>query len=467
MATALRNQPTEVVWKAQPKQVRFLRDYADVFEVLYGGAAGGGKSDALLIFQIMRRQNYPGTTGLFLRRQYAELSKARAAIHRSKELLTGTGAQWNGAERTWTFPNGSRLEFGHMQHTGDELHYQSAAYEDICFDELTHFPEDQYLFLFSRARTTNPAIKPAIRAASNPGSIGHGWVKSRFIDPMPPGEVRSFLRVNDRDRECAPDHPKARSRAFLPAQVYDNLALLEADPGYIATLEALPEDDRRALLEGDWDAWFGNVFKRWRRDRHVVRPFELPTGWERSAGLDWGVTRPFVCLWLARGTRLEDDPPPLARCDQYHHYVYREVAQTQLLDEQMAQKVVALSKGERIARWLADPGSFFVKNNQSGISPALVFRKHGVTLTPANNDRLYGKRAVDAALGDCACGVPRLRVFETCLELVRTLPGLPYDPHQVEDVDTDAEDDTYDALRYALMGPGRGPSTGPQRIEWK
>lgn len=465
MSTVLKSTPSDIIptWQSQPKQGYVLTEFAHVFELLYGGAAGPGKSEYLLAYNILRRFKYPGTSGLFLRREYQQLVKSEGAIPRSHMLLHNSPASWNGSERTWTFPGGGRLEFGHIHSEEDKHNYQSAAYADIQFDELTQFLETQYLYMFSRARTTRPGCVPTIRGATNPGNVGHGWVKARFIDSMPPEEVGWFKRVRDIDTATDPNDPKGRSRVFVPGRLSDNPILLEANPDYEAVLEALPEDDMRALLHGDWNAWKGNVFKRWNRDKHVLEPFAIPQDWRRVAGLDWGVARPFVCEWIAEGTRLdaelartlgrEPDPPRLAPCDQAHRYVYREVSQAGLLDEEMARLVVKHSEGEQIRAWHADPASFFADRNRTGVIPAYVFAMLGVKLTQANNDRIMGKRAVDSALADCPCGVPRLRVFNTCLKLIKNLPDLPYDKTNIEDVDTDAADDEYDGIRYGLMGP--------------
>lgn len=461
MATAIR--PDAPAWGAQPKQETFLTDFAHVFEVLYGGAAGGGKSDSLLMFSILRRMKYPRTAGLFLRRQAVDLEHEGGAIPRSHDLLNGRpGMHWNGQKRKWTFPNGSVLEFGHMKEEEDKRNYQSSAYADICFDELTHFTESQYLYMFSRARTTVVGCSPKIRSGSNPGSIGHGWVKTRFVDCQPPERAGWFIRVNDRDQHADPNNPRARSRAFVPSRVYDNAILMNANPDYVANLEAMSEDDRKALLEGDWDAWYGNVFKQWSRDRHTLRPFAIPPRWTVRVGMDWGVARPFVALWGAWGSRLPDDGEALHPCDQEHVYVYREVAERGLRDEDMARYVATYSQGEPLVEVRADPASFFLTMQQTGYSPGAVFmgEPYRLPLIRANNDRLKGKRKVDEMLGQCACGVPRLRVFDTCVELIRTLPSLPYDAHTIEDVDTDAEDDAYDALRYLLMGPREDPYQG-------
>lgn len=417
--------------------------------MLYGGAAGGGKTDALLMHAYRVATKHPGASMVFLRRTYADLRKGGAAIPRSHELFSGL-ATWNGGDHRWTFPNGSTLEFGHMQHADSVYGYQGAQYDVLIWDELTQFEEAQYTYLLSRVRARS-GLRPSVRAATNPGGVGHGWVKRMFVDAAPP-DTAYPLRDPDTDEVLG-------TGRFIPARLTDNAKLLEADPSYLQRLGRLPDALRRALRDGDWDVFEGQVFVEWHRETHTLRPFPIPPDWPRLVGLDYGTNRPFVALWCAIGTRLADDPEPNARCTGQHAYVYREVVARGWDDEQMAHAVATYSQGERITAYHADPASFFLKNNQTGQSPAALFLQRGVRLTPANNDRIPGKRAVEYQIARCACGVPRARVFETCVELIRAIPSLPYDQHNVEDVDTKAEgDDPYDAWRYLLMGPRPRPS---------
>lgn len=454
-----------LVWSAQPKQQQFLIEYANVFELLFGGAAGGSKSETLLVYNILRRVKYPHSAGLYLRRTFPELAMEGGAIPRSHALLAGTGAVWNGSEHKWRFPNQSTMQFGHLQHPDSIYAYKSSAFQDLEFDEVTSLPtEAMYLYLWSRARSVIPGCEPRVRGATNPGGPGHHWVKRRFVDGRVPGSTHWYKRQGNKEVECDASDPQGRSRAFLQSVIYDNQILMDADPGYLAVLMALPEDDRRALLDGDWAAWAGAVFKAWSTPRHVVRPFIVPAWCRRVVGLDWGYARPFCAHWIASGHRLQSDPPG-PPCSGDHQYVYREISEPGLLDEQMAAKVAKASHNERISAYHADPASFFQHHDRTGPIPEQIFRAKGVPLTPANNSRIPGKRAVDAALADCACGVPRLRVFETCTQLIQNLPALVYDRVQVEDVDTKGPDDEYDSVRYGLMGPRSDRREEPEEIE--
>ncbi|MFX0202042.1 MAG: terminase large subunit domain-containing protein, partial [Candidatus Hodarchaeota archaeon] len=270
-----------VLWQPQEgPQTAFCQ--RQEFEVLYGGAAGGGKSDALLM-EGLRQIHIPGYRAIYFRRTFPNLQHT---IDRSFEIFPAYGGKWNGEQRRWMFPSGASYKFGHMKDENDKHQYQSQEYAYIAFDELTEFLESQYLYLHSRCRTSKAGIRCYIRCASNPGNIGHAWVKRRFIDPMPPYATFS-------------DSETGLTRAFIPAKVYDNKILMMADPLYVKRLENLPEHERRMLMDGDWDVFAGQAFGEIRRGLHIVKPFALHSGWFKFASLDWGYSRPFSIGWWA------------------------------------------------------------------------------------------------------------------------------------------------------------------------
>ncbi|HHY44804.1 MAG TPA: hypothetical protein GX512_03735 [Firmicutes bacterium] len=416
-----------MIWRAEPKQAVFLSCEDD--EVLYGGAAGGGKSDALLIFSIMRRVAIPSSRGLILRRTFPELE--RTLILRSHQLLTGR-AKWQAQQKRWRFPNGSILEFGYCASEEDVYQYQGAEYEDICFDELTQFTEFQYTYLQSRLRTTKPGVKVLTRAATNPGGPGHLWVKSRFVDVGPPNTPY-------RDPESG------LVRRYIPATIDDNSYIDRA--AYERNLSALPEAERRALRYGDWDVFSGQYFREFRRDIHVIRPFDIPSWWRRFRSLDYGLDCT-ACYWWAVDQS--------GRC-----FVYRELYESGLNLSKAAQKIVDMTPAEeRISYTVASP-DLWNRRQETGQSGEEIMRQAGLTgLVKADHNRIPGWRALREYLepytDEQGVEVARLAIFENCVNLIRTLPALVHDTHNPEDVDDACEDHAPESIRYGVMSrPGR------------
>lgn len=256
------HQPTE-------KQARFLM-HDHVPEILYGGSAGGGKSDALLM-AALQYVTEPGYAALLLRRTYADLSLPGAIMDRAQEWLAGTDAQWHDKEKTWKFPSGASVSFGYLDGPRDHLRYQGSEFQFIGFDEVTQFKETQYLYLHSRLRRLeNSTIPIRMRAASNPGDIGHEWVKARFITE------------ESRDKDCL----------FIPASLSDNPHLDRNS--YIQSLQKLDPITREQLLSGNWDVRpEGGLFKRqWLKLTDAVpkKMGQLCRYWDKAAtegGGDW------------------------------------------------------------------------------------------------------------------------------------------------------------------------------------
>lgn len=438
------------MWRANPKQAKFLTATED--HVLYGGAAGGGKTDALLVFLISHIMEYPGCKGLYLRRTFADMSEPEAAIDRSHKLLHGRGCQWRGDLHRWDFPKEGRLQFSHMQREEAVYNFQGAQPPVLAWDELTQFTEFQYDFLSTRVRSTIPGLKPAIRAGTNPGGVGHGWVKRRFVSPAPPNTP--FLKTLKNGHTI--------SYRFVPALVWDNEELLKIDPGYPDRLEANPNEAlRRAYLEGDWNIFEGQYFGDWRDGQHTCRPIEIPDHWtQRVVGIDYGIGAPFCALFFVR----DHDAWNQHRIHRW--YCYRElygpghkaVDQAKMVraaveyDWQMSKKATF--------QIVADPSMW--NKSPDGHSVAEVYAKNGVPLGKANNDRVQGWQVMRDYLTLQQDAKPAVIYFDTCRDSIRTLPDLVFDKVRVEDLDTDGEDHAADAARYAFMF--MGPiSIGEQR----
>lgn len=416
-----------------------------------GGAAGGGKTDVLLAIGIISCVAWPGAQIGFFRRTFPELSGPGGAILRSLELLTGIARYTDGNHR-WTFANGSILQFCHCQRERDVHQYQSQQFDLLLVDEATHFTEWQVRYLLTRNRATVDGVIPLCVLATNPGNVGHLWFRDWFVDLGPAGKTHTYTTESG----------AKETHQFIPARLEDNPILERRDPGYRATLEAQPDATKRALLYGDWDVFEGQVFSEWRRDLHVVKPFTLPADVRRVVALDWGYSVPWCGLWIARGKL---DMPPYSP-EFTRRIVYREVYQAGLTDPEQVERLHKLTPDDEwIDAYPADPSMWTPRTTgKRAISTADVYKELGITLAKGENDRLSGKRRVHEALALLPDKQPGLLIFETCTNLIRTLPALPYDQLRVEDVDTTAEDHAYDTLRYGLsykLPAGQPPRSAP------
>ena len=406
-------------------------------EVLYGGAAGGGKSYGQVIDALLFALTYPGSRQLLLRRSFPELE--RSLIRTARALYPASVFTYRSGEHSGYFANGSILDFGYLFSEGDVYQYQSAEYDVIRFDELTHFTKFQYLYMISRIRGANGYPKQ-IKSSTNPGGIGHAWVKERFIDPAPFGTP--FLGED------------GSRRIFLPARIEDNRFLTEKDPDYRRRLESLPSEERRALLHGEWNLFTGQFFSEFRYDLHTCDPFPIPPSWRRYRTLDYGLDR-LAVLWIALS--------PEGRA-----YVYRELCESNLIISAAAGRIRALTPPEEEIYVTLAPPDLFGRGQESGRSRAALFREEGVAFARSSNDRLAGWMAVKELLSEAADGLPRLQIFRTCRELCRCLPMLLSDPLRPGDVLTEPHAITHapDALRgFAVYhtAPAHLPEAGTRR----
>ena len=401
-------------------------------EVFYGGARGGGKSYAMLV-DPLRYCDKQHHRALLIRRTMPEL---RDLINHSQQLYSKAypGAKWREQEKEWRFPSGARIEFGYAENLTDALRYQGQSYTWIGIDELPQYPTpDIYNFLRSSLRSVDPEIPVYMRATGNPGNVGSLWVKEMFVDPCESNK-RFDVEIP------TPMGVKTISRKFIPAKLQANPYLLQTDD-YSAMLASLPEVQKKQFLEGDWDAYESSSFPEFNRQIHVIEPFDIPRNWMRFRAADWGYSSPACCLWFA----VDYDN---------NLFVYRELYTKRNTADIFARKVLEMEDGEYIRYGILD-SSTWARRGDIGPSIAETMIQEGCRWRQSDRSprsRIAGKVEVHKRLRvDEDTGYPSMFIFSNCLNLIRTLPMLPVDKNNPEDVDTTADDHAYDALRYGCM----------------
>jgi len=423
----------------QGPQTEFLA--APERDVLYGGAAGGGKSYALLA-DALRYAHNSNHRGLLLRRTLGELTEL---IDKSRQLYMKAfpEAVFKESKSTWIFPSGATILFSYLDRDTDVTRYQGQSFNWIAIDEITHYPTPYvWEYLRSRLRTTDQSIVPYMRCTANPGGVGGWWIKKMYIDPTKSNtpfwardvETNRILRYGSSNAEKA--GKPLFQRRFIPARLTDNPYLM-ASGEYEAMLNSLPEVERRRLLEGDWDVTDGAAFAEFDRSRHVVEPFEVPRSWARIRAADYGYSSPSCVLWGA----IDFDG---------NLWIYRELYGKGFTGEQLAERILELEYDDPTIQTAVLDESCFSRTGH-GLSIAESMNRLNLRFMASNRDRLAGKIEMHKRLGDNDLEEPRLRIFNNCKHLIRTLPTLPLSKTNPEDVDTKADDHAYDALRYMCM----------------
>ena len=397
---------------------------------------GGGKSFALRAWAVTYCLCYPGAQVVLFRQNYRELEDTHIlAIQRE---IPESIAMYSSGSHNLIFNNGSILQFRFCERDEDVRSYFTAEYDAMLLDEITEFSHYQYVNLITRCRSSKPWWPGRrIRASGMPLGTGHSWVKARWIDPADPGDIWK-----------GPVSEGGMTRQFIPAKVTDNPTLMEIDPAYLDMLKTLPEEEYRARALGDWDVSTDQFFTRWRDAIHVVDPFDIPIDWDHYICVDYGFNVPYAVLWFARpvGTQTA--------------FVYREqYGKGVALDEQVYRAWQAISEtGVKPRTVILDP-AMFAKVNVKGdrVRPmADHWKERFPNVIAGNNDRIPGWRLMREMIDwkerpDGGVLVPpRLFVFRTCPNTVRTLPRLICDKNNLEDINTKGEDHCGDALRYGL-----------------
>lgn len=420
-----------------PKQVRFFK--AKAKHIAYGGARGGGKSWAARRKAVMLCMKHKGLKVLLLRRTMPEL-RSNHILPLLKEL--SGYAKYKSDERTFIFPNSSRLSMGYCDNDRDMMQYQGQEYDVIFFEEATNFDEEWIRFISTTLRGTDADTSGFMRRiyyTMNPGGISHGYFKRLFIDKK------------------YKDEEKAEDYVFIPATVNDNKVLQRESPDYIKTLMALPPAKRKAHLEGDWNIYEGQVFEEFRDveehydDRigtHVINPFDIPESFTIYRSMDWGYSKPFAVNYYAVDYDgraymileyygcLAPDQEPDVGVRMTPDEVFTEIKRLETEHPWLS--------GKRITG-VADPA---IWNKETGISVAETGEKYGIYFERGDNKRIAGWLQVHERLKFDENGIPMLYIFKNCRNLIRTLPLLQYDEHKVEDVNTKQEDHAADSLRY-------------------
>ena len=412
-----------VDWQISEKQQAFINATAQ--EVLYGGAAGGGKSHVQVMDAMLYALKYPKSKQLILRRTFAELDKS--IIRTVMNLYPQKVFKFNSSAHTGTFINGSLIDFGYIATDNDLNRYQSSEYDMIRFDELTHFTEYQYTYMLSRLRGAAPFPRQ-MKSSTNPGSVGHQWVKKRFVDPSPPNKV--FIGEGN------------LSKVFIPALLSDNPFLTKNDPTYRDRLLALSERDKKALLYGDWNIFEGQYFDEFDEKVHVCEPFEIPKDWRRYRALDYGLDM-LACVYVAVNS--------LGQA-----FVYKEVGNSNLPISSAAGRVLEMTERDKEGHPTEEfyltlaPPDLWNRSQETGRSKATIFGEAGLYLTKSNNDREAGWLAIKELLKLDSNGEPRLKIFNTCRELIKCLPALIRDEKKPTDCAIEPHEITHhpDALRY-------------------
>lgn len=386
--------------------------------ILYGGARGGAKSHFLRWLAYMLCLKYPGFQVLLLRRVYPQLEKTHMRRAVAEAPLFGATPVMSAKPPIVKFANGSVLEFGHCQDMKDVENYLSAEYNLVLPDEMGTFEEDQILRIASSARIKNADFRPCIVGTTNPGAV---WVRDRWI-----------WKEVDKDRY--PDY-NPDDYFFIQSLLDDNPY---PDPEYEAFLNAQDPATKAAWRYGSWDAFEGQYFKEFSKDKHVQR-LEIPSDVQRIGGLDWGYASPGVMLW---GVVLPDG----------RLYIERELKFRETVAECVADQICNTNRdyGMTVMATYADP-SMWIRSGQSGESIAETFSRSGVSLQRANHERTNGWQRLRHWLRPSSEGVPSILFSPDCPYLIRSLPSLIHDDTHPEDLDTHGDDHAADALRYLVM----------------
>lgn len=448
-------QPTElrqtIVWQPQPGPQTALIQ-CPVFEVFYGGARGGGKTESSIGDWLEHSARYgENAIGIFVRRKLTQLSEV---IARTKQIFSKLGGKYNEQQKTWTMPGGGRLKFVYLEKDADAEEYQGHSYTRVYVEEVTNFPSPDPINKLRATLRSGAGVPVGMRLTGNPGGAGHNWVKKRYIDPCPAGFQILTETLSILGREVS------LSRVFIPSKIGDNRLLMENDPTYVLRLyQSGSKALVKAWLEGNWDIVDGAYFDNWDTDL-IVKPNDwldvIPKHAMRFRSFDWGSAKPFSVGWWAVSDGKWGLPHgALLRYREWYGASGPNKG-LKLTADLVAEGILNREKGEQISYGVADP-SIFIRDGGPSIMEMMLTK--GCSWRRADNRREPGWQKLRQLLGNIPYDVsnPELRsqpmvyLLECCEDSIRTIPTLQHDDTKSEDLDTEAEDHAADEWRYGVM----------------
>lgn len=440
-------------------------------EILYGGAAGGGKSHLMRVASVVWCSQIPGLQVYLFRRIKEDLQKNHIEGPKGLRAILSPWVQKGlvvMVEDEIRFWNGSKIYLCHCKDEKDRYRYLGAEMHVLLIDELTTFTEVIYRFLRGRVRAVGlnnipkeyEGCFPRILCGSNPGNVGHLWVKTAFISNAQELEIRKM-----------PDSEGGMMRQFIPARLNDNPSMAKDDPNYRQRLRGLGSESLvKAMEDGDWDVIEGAYFDKWSNAKHVIKPFKIPDHWVRFGSFDWGSSRPFSYGVYAVASEAYNGIPQKALIKIKEWYGVKKMESGEpepniglkLTVPQIASGVKTLEGSDKLSYRVADPSIFDASRGESIAEQ--FYKANGIIFQRGDNKRLPGWEQVrDRLEGE---EYPMLYFFSNCYDTIRTVPVLQHDEKKPEDIDTDMEDHAADELRYACMSRPYTrpmPSTEPMK----
>lgn len=464
-------------FKLYPPQKEALMTKAN--EVLYGGAVGGGKSYLIRVATIMFSLEIPGLITYLFRRTFKEVLSNHihtpgGYLEMLKDLIDSGDVVYSKTDNSFTFYNGSRIQLNHCQHEDDVHNYQGAQIGLLVIDEATHFTPFMIKFLRTRVRLGSLKIPekwkehfPRILYTANPGSVGHHYFKSNFVD------------IAKNKIIIAPDDDGGMTRTYIPAKLTDNKVLMETDPDYAKRVMGLDDPAlAKALIDGDWELLSSGGFSTyWRVAKHVIEPFPIPQTWRIDRGYDYGSSAPAACLWFAEsnGEDFVDASGTIKNVPKGSLFIIQECYLANSKQEGLkltgAAQAIKIREVEEKEIWggrtrpgpadnaifSADPGRTSIADDMSDEHVTFI------RSDKSPGSRVQGVGLMNTRLESTVKGSfekPHIYVFSMCYNTIRTLPNLENDPKNTEDIDTSGEDHIWDVIRYRLLRAASEIKTG-------